>query len=133
MAKTRLKSHYLNQFKPSSTEIFQFYFQKILVWKLHSWNSVKITKNYKILVLLGLNTVYFFVREYIIAVPFNTSFTDYSIEFVQFPENWHLLMFTMVLCFTDVEKHVLFRDGFLKKSLKEKKLKVLLWTLEFSN
>ena len=42
------------------TKIFQIYFQKILVRKLLGWILVKITKNYKILVLLGLNTVYFF-------------------------------------------------------------------------
>ena len=32
--KTRLKSHYLNQFKPSWTEIFHIYFQKISIRKL---------------------------------------------------------------------------------------------------
>ena len=32
--KTWLKSHHLNQFKPSKIEIFQIYFQKILARKL---------------------------------------------------------------------------------------------------
>ena len=49
-----LKSHYRSQFKLTQTKIFQIYCQKILVRKLLSWSLVKITKNYKILVLLGL-------------------------------------------------------------------------------
>ena len=40
-----------------------------MVRKLLGWSSVKITKNYKILVLLGLNTVYFFVREVVGSSP----------------------------------------------------------------
>ena len=58
----QLTNKFYNQFKPSLTKIFQIYFQKILVRKLLGWILVKITKNYKILVLLGLNTVYFFVK-----------------------------------------------------------------------
>ena len=54
LVKTRLKSHYLNQ-------IFQIYFQKISVRKLLGYIFVKMTKNYKISVLLGLNMVYVFV------------------------------------------------------------------------
>ena len=39
--------------------IFTIYFQKILVRKLLAESSVKISKNYKILVLLGLNMGFF--------------------------------------------------------------------------
>ena len=64
--KTRLKSHCLNQFKlskPNKPRFSKFTFKKCRLenYLVKSW--LKITKNYKILVLLSLNTVYFFVRE----------------------------------------------------------------------
>ena len=58
LVKIWLKSHYLIQFKPSKTKIFQIYFQKLLARKLFG----QILNNFTILVLLGLNMV-FFVRD----------------------------------------------------------------------